>query len=318
MESFDNKARKIQEIATKLGWDSDFKLLIERVKQIDKGLSYEDEFIYLLNWLPNCIIVNKIDQSTMPKSHLTALNVSDLLAVFEIDGEKKSFLIEVKTSIKSKLSWSEKYVKKLKSYSRMLGLPVLVAWKCTTYSFTDWILVSLDDFLKPHLNYKLEYTMALKKNLLSQYARDYYVVLDENFSIKLIFKKVEKIDFESDSETWDVFLEQIKIVGQEEQEIDKLSIGLFALLLCIGINEEIEVTETHLIHIWKPFNSLIPIHRVPLFLNKINSKQEISWLELIQAEKYPIEYNRLFDDLKKAIDEGLLKNILFTVPNDEE
>jgi len=320
MKSLDNKARVIQEIATKLGWNSDVDLLIERIKQIDKGLVQEDEFIYLLNWLPNCISVSKIDQSSMPSSHSTVLGVTDLLAIFEIDGVRKSFLIEVKTSEKGKLSWSEKYVNKLKAYSELHNLPVLVAWKCTDYLQPNWMLVSLDDFQKPHLNYKLEYTDALKKNLLSKYARDYYVALYENFSLKLSFrkdKKIESVDNENE-ETWNVFLESFQMIGRDEQEISKLSAGLFALLLCLGINEEIvEVTETHINKIWTPFNTFTSIQKIPLMLCSFFSKEEVSWLELIQNEQYPIVYETLFDDLKDAIDNGLVKHILFTIPNDD-
>lgn len=315
MKSIDNKARVIQEIANKLGWNSDIDELIERVNQIDKGLVQEDEFIYLLNWLPNCISVSKIDQSTMPSSHSTHLGVSDLLAVFEIDGVRKSFLIEVKTSEKTKLSWSEKYVNKLKAYSELHNLPVLVAWKCTNFALPNWTLVSLDDFEKPHLNYKLEYTEALKKNLLSKYGRDYYVALYENFAIKLSFKKEKKIKIEEDGEIWDVNLDTFQLIGNKEHDISKLSIGLFALLLCLGINEEIdEVTETHITKTWKLFNAFTSIQKVPLMLCRFNSEEEISWLELIQDEKYPIKYDELFNDLKEALDLELVKHILFTTP----
>jgi Holliday junction resolvase len=251
----------------------------------------------------------------MPASHSTHLGVTDLLAVFEIDGVRKSFLIEVKTSEKSKLKWSEKYVNKLKAYSELHKLPVLVAWKCTDYLLPNWTLVSLDDFQKPHLSYKLEYTEALKKNLLSKYARDYYVALHENFAIKLTFKKEKKIMDEDDAETWDVLLDKFQIVGKEDQDISKLSTGLFALILCLGINEEIEeVTETHITKIWKPFNTFTSIQKIPLLLSRFNSEEEISWLELIQEENYPIKYEALFNDLKEAIDNGLVQHILFTTP----
>lgn len=315
MKSLDNKARVIQEIATKLGWNSDVDLLIERIKQIDKGLVQEDEFIYLVNWLPNCISVSKIDQSSMPTSHSTLLGVTDLLAVFEIDGVRKSFLIEVKTSQKGKLSWSEKYVNKLKAYSELHNLPVLIAWKCTDYLLPNWTLVPLGDFQKPHLNYKLEYTEALKKNLLSKYAKDYYVSLYKNFALKLSFRKDEKIENEDDGEVWNVFLDNFQIIGKEEQDISKLSAGLFALLLCLGINEEIvEVTETHINKIWKPFNTFTSIQMIPLMLSNFFSEEEVSWLELIQDEHYPITYENLFGDLKDAIDNGLVEHILFTIP----
>ncbi len=317
MKSLDNKARVIQEIATQLGWNSDIDLLIERIRQIDKGLIQEDEFIYLLNWLPNCISVSKIDQSAMPTSHSSLLGVTDLLAVFELDGVRKSFLIEIKTSEKPKLSWSEKYVNKLKAYSELHNLPVLVAWKCTDYLLPNWVLVPLEDFQKPHLNYKLEYTEALKKNILSKYAKDYYVALYDNFSIKLSFRKNQKIEDEDDGEIWNVFLESFKMVGRDEQEIGKLSAGLFALLLCLGINEEtVEVTETHINRIWTPFNTFTSIQKIPLMLSSFFSKEEVSWIELIQNEQYPIAYKALFDDLKDAIDNGLVRHILFTIPNE--
>jgi hypothetical protein len=50
-------------------------------------------------------------------------------------------------------------------------------------------------------------------------------------------------------------------------------------------------------------------------LSKIFSKEEVSWLELIQNEHYPIAYETLFEDLKNAIDNGLVKHICFTIPS---
>ena len=150
--------------------------------------------------------------------------------------------------------------------------------------------------------------------MLSKYAKDYYVSLYENFSIKLSFRKGEKVKDEDDGEIWNVVLENFQIIGKEEQEFSKLSAGLFALLL-LGIDEEInEVTETHINKIWKPFNTFTSIQKVPLMLSSFFLKERMSWVELIQDENYPIAYDVLFEDLKIAIDDGLVRHILFSVP----
>jgi Holliday junction resolvase len=250
----------------------------------------------------------------MPNSVSSQLGVTDLLAVFEIDGERKSFLVEVKTSKEGKLDWSEKYVNKLKSYSELTQMPVLIAWKCTEFEFSEWLLISLDDFKKPNKNYKINYADALKRNLLSKYARDYYVTLPENFAINLAFRKEQNVEKSDNSETWDVYLESLKLIGRNEHNIEKLSIGLFALFVCLGIEEVTEVTNEHIINKLKPYNTIIPIHKIPLLLTRIFNEKPISWIEQIQNEKYPLSYSDLFNDLKNGIADGLVNQILFTVP----
>ena len=314
MEKIDNKARAIQEVANELGWNSDVDSLIERVKQIDNGLISEDEFIYLLNWLPNCILVNKLDQSAFPNSESEKYGVPDLLAVFEIDGKKEQYLIEVKTSRKAKLSWTEKYVNKLKAYSELVGIPILIAWKCHEMQFTDWVLVSLEDFSKPNKTYKLNYIDALKQSRLSKYTKDYTVTLPDNFSFELSLRKDKHVKTEADGEIWDVFLESLKITGRQNQDIGKFSPGLFALFMSLGFKEELEENKTHIIRKWKPYNVIMPIHRVVLIWGKINSQEEASWIERIQNSNYPISYDSLFQDLSKSIDLGLVNHILFTIP----
>lgn len=93
-------AHTIIEAAEDVRWDFDDKAkFIKRVRQIDLGLSAEDEFAALLAWLGRCELVHRNGQkgfsSTGRKWH-----IPDLFALFQKGADSFSAVIEVKTTIK--------------------------------------------------------------------------------------------------------------------------------------------------------------------------------------------------------------------------
>src|SRR5262245_11097826 len=122
-------ARLIYSAREELGWEiSDPAELLNRIKMLEAGLPAEDEFITLVNWLGRCKLIHKLDQEQYPLTSKDLYQVPDLFAVFERDGGLVPVLVEVKTS-KKNLSWKPSYLERLKRYSDLLHLPLLIACK---------------------------------------------------------------------------------------------------------------------------------------------------------------------------------------------
>ncbi len=151
---FDDKARTIQKVKAQLGWEGDIESFIKRVHDLDKGLVNEDEFLYLLGWAGKCKLFHKLDQSIIPPDSKENYTIPDLLTAFDREGKVTPYLIEVKTSKKDSLSWSEKYYQGLKNYSSLTGIPILVAWKWSQFGI--WMLFDINHFKKGPSNFKID------------------------------------------------------------------------------------------------------------------------------------------------------------------
>lgn len=164
----DLTARVLVEAIAQLGNEFDTKTLVDRVRQLQRGLPAEDEFMLLLSWLGKCRLVHKLDQLQAPPSSRQEIRVPDLLAVFERDGKQIALLIEVKTTGDRALSWRPDYLKSLKAYAKLVNLPLLLAGNWTRFGF--WTLADVSLFEKPHQNYRLSFEAALKNNLMGELA----------------------------------------------------------------------------------------------------------------------------------------------------
>ncbi|HDY8132469.1 TPA: hypothetical protein RQL08_004284 [Vibrio vulnificus] len=132
--------RLIHESLEELGWSADASELANRVLRLNVGLPLEDEFSVLCGWLGKCTLIHKLDQQQYPSQSKSDYQVPDLMAVFDVNGRSTSVLIEVKSSHKNVLSFTPDYIQKLKNYSSLMSLPVLVAWK---NKFGIWFLLKL-------------------------------------------------------------------------------------------------------------------------------------------------------------------------------
>jgi hypothetical protein len=100
-----------------------------------------------------------------------------------------SVLIEVKTSEELTLKFKKSYLRKLSAYANLLNQPLLVAWRPRQIGF--WILFDpmlaepLDD---EHVQVSLE--QAIRNDLMSILAGDYYLVPQEGAGVRLEFERI--------------------------------------------------------------------------------------------------------------------------------
>jgi Holliday junction resolvase len=315
-QNIDDKARKIQEVINQLGWDTDINNIVERVRQLDNGLVQEDEFVYILNWSEKCSLIHKLDQFQVPSTPKKEFTIPDLYVVFNIKGEKKSYNIEIKTSKDNYLSWTETYYQGLINYSESTKVPILIAWKWR--NFDIWTLFELRHFKKSISNYKIDFETAHVENLMSKLAGDYLVVAYDNFGFHIKLKKEGVAEIKENETVYNTIIESAYFTGKEGAETKDIDKGIFALLFSLSLDEKVEETDSHIIYSFTPSNSISAFAQsIPTKLARAFSNEEVNWLKSIRNKEYPIEYNALFESLKKGIDKELVRNILFTKPKTE-
>jgi len=315
-DDIDDKARKIREVANKLGWTSDISSLINRVKQMDNGLVQEDEFIYILNWSNKCSLIHKLDQFHIPPNAKKKYSIPDLFVVFNHKGKELSFFIEIKTSKYNNLSWSEKYYQGLVNYSKATGVPILIAWKWR--SFDIWTLFELNYFQKSVSNYKISFKKAHTENLMSKLAGDFFIVPYDDIGLHFKFKKNKIIETKENDFVWQTVFESIYLTGNEKKEITDINTGILSYLFSLSMEDTVTHTDTHVIYNFTPTNKSAFAQSIPVRLAQAFSNSEVNWLKKIKNQEFSIKYDKLLDTLTKAIDKEVIRNIFHIIPRSEE
>lgn len=161
----DDMARLIQEVLTDLGSAADPAEVARRVRGLDRGLPAEDEFGVICAWLGQCRLIHKLDQQQAPVSSRDVYRVPDLLAAFEAAGP---FLIEVKVKQDQTPSFRPDYLGRLTAYAKLLGLPLLIAWKFHSM----WSLFDARHLRIAQTNFNITQSEAMRQNLLGVLAGD--------------------------------------------------------------------------------------------------------------------------------------------------
>lgn len=171
----------IHDALLRLGLASDGRAIADQVLLLEKGLAAEDEASLLFCWLGRCKLIHKLDQLVAPPASRNTFLVPDLLAVFEYKGKEIPVLIEVKTCSRQSLSWRPDYLNRLRHYSKLIGLPLLVACKWKN-SPMRWTLTEVCCFQKALNNYKLTNKEAVLSNLMFDLAGNFALVFREGIT----------------------------------------------------------------------------------------------------------------------------------------
>jgi len=209
---------------------TDSKALAKRFARLWSALEPEDEFAMILAWLGKCRLVHKLSQEQLPIDSTQAYRVPDLLAIFDYQSKTLPVLIEVKTSRPpaSPLS-KDSVLSGLKPgylrYAGAVGLPMLVAWRHLGF----WTLFDMRRATLAKVNYKIDFSTAMRENLLGVLAGDFSYRLIPGTAIRMRVEKLSEADATGGFEgrITDVYF--INADGERLPEIPHLS-SLFLLL----------------------------------------------------------------------------------------
>lgn len=216
--------RLIHESLEQLGWAADATAIAERVNRLNIGLPLEDEFSIICGWLGQCTLVHKLDQQQYPTTSNDTFQVPDLLAHFNVRGAgNTTVLIEVKSHKENVLSLRPDYVSKLRAYSQLLGLPILIAWR----RYGIWSLVDLDVFKKAKKNFNLNFNDAMRNSLMSKVLGDFSYTPQVNSGVHISCKKERLIEtIETDEgikENWQMVIDDVYFTNGENEQLRDLS-----------------------------------------------------------------------------------------------
>jgi Holliday junction resolvase len=176
--------------AEQLGWNlKDPEKFIRQVQHVEYGLSSEMEFAAILRWLGWCSFVHRLNDDVLEDPSRSSWQVPDLFAVFETGGQKCTAMIEVKTSEDMILKFKESYLQQLRAYAEMMKQPLLIAWRPRTVGF--WIL--FDPQIARRVDaetLEVDFELAVKNDLMSILAGDYYIVPEEGAGLRLEYERI--------------------------------------------------------------------------------------------------------------------------------
>ncbi|CAI0969565.1 Uncharacterised protein [Serratia proteamaculans] len=216
--------RLIHESLEQLGWAADATAIAERVNRLNIGLPLEDEFSIICGWLGQCTLVHKLDQQQYPTTSNDIFQVPDLLANFNVRGAgNTTVLIEVKSHKGNVLSFRPDYVSRLRAYSQLLGLPILIAWR----RYGIWSLVDLDLFTKATKNFNLNFNDAMRNSLMSKVLGDFSYTPQVNSGVHISCKKERLIETiktdEGIKENWQMVIDDVYFTNGENEQLRDLS-----------------------------------------------------------------------------------------------
>ena len=146
-----------------------------KLQQLLRGLPVEDEFALLSLWSGKCKLIHKLDQAVFPTNH--DYTIPDYLCVFDVGNKQVVVLVEVKSSKKHTIKFSKRYYSRLKAYSDLVNMPVLVAQKFVGFGRPLWALFELGKMSQP--------TGTGKANILEMMKHDLTGVILGNFHIQI-------------------------------------------------------------------------------------------------------------------------------------
>jgi Holliday junction resolvase len=312
LRNADDQARALQKALSELGYSVEPELVSKRVVEMHGGLVQEDEFLYTLNWLKNVVLAHKIEQFPIPADAKRSFTIPDLFLVVNVNGQQQPYFVEIKTSQEDKIKWRPSYYEGLQNYSALTGVPVLVAWKWR--SFDIWTLVRLEDFeqREPGANFKLDLNIAHKRNLMSSLLGDFLVDLPEQFALVMKQRKIKE-GIEDGKKVWETIVERVYFQGRDGIEVELKNNGVFAVFHCLGVEDIVEEDDTHLYYkIYPSPNHGLFAQTIPVRLTEHLASEPVNWLERIRNQEFPVQYDKLLEELTAGIEEGLVDHIIYT------
>lgn len=183
-------AHTVVRAAESLGWDlSDPEAFLRHVQHVEYGLSAEIEFAALLRWLGTCTFVHRLSEDVLADPSRAEWQVPDLFAVFSIDRETCSALIEVKTTENHVLKLKKAYMERLQAYARLLNQPLLIAWHPRDIGF--WILIGPSHAEAiDRETLQLEFEVAMQNDLMSLLAGDFFIVPEKGVGFRFKARRI--------------------------------------------------------------------------------------------------------------------------------
>lgn len=306
----DDTDRLIQEVLAELGWDHDAATIARKVRQLNRGLPAEDEFIAICSWLGRAKLIHKLDQLQAPQTSREHYQVPDLLARFKGLGP---VLIEVKNKKPPKLSFTADYLRRLQAYADLLGMPLLIAWKILGI----WTLFEARHLKLARTNHNIVLDTAMKENLLGILAGDAAYVIEPGAGIQFHIRKEKLLGVEHDgpdrTEQWQMRIERVGFTGAGGKPATKLDGEVSTLFTTWDLESRETHSETHvdLSFVAGTDNGIMFGHMALVHLLRwpLRNSSPINWRHVIRRKRVVAN----MPGFRSALERGMQQNIVRTI-----
>lgn len=307
-----------QDALAHLGWDADPKELAEHVRRLDRGIPAEDEFAAVCAWLGNCTLLHKQDQVQVPASSKAHFQVPDLLARFTTQSTERPVLIEVKTSDAPQLRFAAGYMAKLKAYARMVGHPLLIAWK----HHGIWTLFEAKHMEESKGNHYIDLALAMGQNLMGVLAGDVAFVMGDGAGVHLRMRKDEKVSEEkTEGQTntiWQVTFDEVKYTSYTGESLTDVDDELQAIFMCAELEERNEESATHMWWSYVGSSETAQFgHRalVDLLHWETNDDGAPRWRHVIRRDSISLNMANLMQALQRGLELKVVRLVMTIQPH---
>lgn len=315
MSEEDDTDRLIQDVLAELGSDHDARTIARKVRQLDRGLPAEDEFIAVCSWLRHTKLIHKLDQLQAPQTSRTRYQVPDLLARFEKGGP---VLIEVKVKKTPKLSFRGDYLGRLQAYADMLGIPLLIAWKYHGV----WALFAARHLKLARTNFNITLNDAMRESLLGILAGDVAYKIEPGAGIRLRCRKEELLGVEHDgpdfTEQWRMRIDRVGFTAAGGQPAADLDPDVTTLFTTWDLEESQTHSDTHVELAFTAGDEGLMFGHMAL-THLLNWTQpagaSINWRHAIRREKVVANMTNFGGALDRALQQKVVRIILHQQPN---
>lgn len=267
-----------------------------------RGLPAEDELSVVFNWLGQCRLTHKLDQSVYPPEALGKFQVPDLLAAFEVEGATIPVLIEVADwSAGGIPSWEPIYIDSLQRYANLLGLPLLIALKYASF----WTLFEARHLRKVDDKLAISPVEALKETLLCLLAGDFSFSFLPGVGMHLKFRK--------DKETENGFYGEIEEAYLLNAEGEKHTGegGILQLFTCIEQESIVQEEETHAVQsfVISAEGQAEFAHRALVtLLRTFGDVDPLDWHNILVRKQLPLLFASPHQAVRKGLEAGFIKH----------
>lgn len=312
----------LEDLIPLLGLSNTPQELILRVDRLKKGMPAEDEFVALAVWMEKCKLCHKLEQEQFPKLSSDQYQVPDLFAVFDYQGKEIPVLIDVKVAEKESAPYARlrltgsKY-KKMRSYAKLMGLPLLIAWKVSGY----WTLFDIREMQIHDSAYHIDWFGALKSDLMYLLLDSLHVIPMSGVSFTFILEDLGITAKEDNNvEVHKMKTKGIRFIGHNGKPITKMTMPQYVLWLFTD-HQETQKRVGNLLEITyevpEDVSGLPTFVLLPLMLFQMTpkEKQPKNWYEVVKNE----QYGRItYAQFKKAMQDGIgifIRYIIQPVPH---
>lgn len=268
----------------------------------ERGVPVEDELSVIFNWLGQCRLVHKLDQSLNPLRALDRFRVPDLFAAFEVEGVTIPSLIEVADWPSGGIpSWEPVYIESLQRYADLLGLPLLIALKYVDF----WTLFEVRHLQSANNKLTISPVEAMKETLLCLLAGDFSFSFLPGVGMHLKIRK--------DQETENGFyggIEEAYLLNSEGEKHTGEG-GILQLFACIEQESIVQEDETHAVQsfVISTEGQAEFAHRALVtLLRTFGDVEPLDWHKILVRKQLPLLFASPHEAVRRGLEAGFIKH----------